>query len=153
MIRRSICSMEDTETSPMDASIDSSETSNESLRCGLEFTLSNKGKPQLIHKGYLFKCNKTTDKKKYWLCIESRCGVSLHTTLKDVFLVINGIHKHVENPDDLQVKILRSKMKERILLETTPITKIYDEEICKANLSHGAAAIIPTVVEFRMYCE
>lgn len=143
--------MEDTETSPMDTSTDSNETSNASSSPDLEFTLSNKGKPQLIYKGYVFKCNKTTDKKKYWVCTESGCGVSLHTTLKDVFLVTNGIHNHAENPDNLQVKILRGKMKERILLETTPISRIYDEEICKANLSHGAAAILPTVVEFRMY--
>ncbi|CAF4447358.1 unnamed protein product [Rotaria magnacalcarata] len=40
-------------------------------------------------------------------------------------------------------------MKERILVETTSITKIYDEEIVKANISKGATALIPTVVEFR----
>ncbi|CAF4668553.1 unnamed protein product, partial [Rotaria socialis] len=40
-------------------------------------------------------------------------------------------------------------MKERILTETTPITKIYDEEIVKAKLSKAAAAILPTVIEYR----
>ncbi|CAF1038152.1 unnamed protein product [Rotaria sp. Silwood1] len=38
-------------------------------------------------------------------------------------------------------------MKERILAETTSITKIYDEEIVKANVSKGATAIIPTIVD------
>ncbi|CAF4823198.1 unnamed protein product, partial [Rotaria magnacalcarata] len=40
-------------------------------------------------------------------------------------------------------------MKERILAETTSITKICDEEIVKANISKGATALIPTVVDFR----
>ena len=42
-------------------------------------------------------------------------------------------------------------MKERILLETTSITKIYDEETAKANLSKCATAILATVIEYRMY--
>ncbi|CAF4990064.1 unnamed protein product, partial [Rotaria socialis] len=37
----------------------------------------------------------------------------------------------------------------RILTETTPITKIYDEEIVKAKLSKAAAVILPTVIEYR----
>ncbi|CAF5140286.1 unnamed protein product, partial [Rotaria socialis] len=39
-------------------------------------------------------------------------------------------------------------MKQRILTETTPITKIYDEEIVKAKLSKAAAVILPTVIEY-----
>ena len=42
-------------------------------------------------------------------------------------------------------------MKERLLAETTSITKIYDEEVVKANLSKSATAIMPTVVEYSVY--
>ncbi|CAF3191718.1 unnamed protein product [Rotaria socialis] len=66
---------------------------------------------------------------------------SIKTTLSD--------HNHSSNPDEVTVTLLRGKMKERILAETTSITKIYDEEIVKANISKGATALIPTVVEFR----
>ncbi|CAF0907729.1 unnamed protein product [Rotaria sordida] len=49
----------------------------------------------------------------------------------------------------LEAKLLRDKMKERIISETTSITRIYDEEVAKANLSKGAVAVLPTVVEYR----
>ena len=63
-------------------------------------------------------------------------------------LCIKGYHNHSSNPDEVTVKLLRDKMKERILAETTSITKIYDEEVVKANISKGAAALMPTVVEY-----
>lgn len=115
------------------------------------FATSNKGKPLLIFEQHVFKCNKTTATKKYWVCDERGCGIYIHTSLSDEFLSITGSHNHSSNPDQVEVKFIRDKMKERILTETTSITKIYDEEIAKANLSKGATAIIPTVVEYRMY--
>ncbi|CAM4845439.1 unnamed protein product, partial [Rotaria magnacalcarata] len=71
------------------------------------------------------------------------------TPTTDELICINGNHNHSANPDQLETKLLRDKMKERILSEKTSITKIYDEEIAKANLSKGAAAILPTVIEYR----
>lgn len=117
----------------------------------LSFATSNKGKPILIYKNYLFKCNKTTASKKYWICIEQECGVYIHTSVINEMICINGDHNHSANPDQVEAKLLRDKMKERILAETTSITKIYDEEITKAKLSRGATAIIPTIIEYRMY--
>ncbi|CAF3570067.1 unnamed protein product [Rotaria sp. Silwood1] len=64
-------------------------------------------------------------------------------------ICINGDHNHPFNPDQLEAKLLRDKMKERIISETTSITRIYDEEVAKANLSKGAVAVLPTVVEYR----
>ncbi|CAF5220154.1 unnamed protein product [Rotaria magnacalcarata] len=83
------------------------------------------------------------------MCSESECGVYIHTNTTDELICINGNHNHSANPDQLETKLLRDKMKERILSETTSITKIYDEEIAKANLSKGVAAILPTVIEYR----
>ncbi|CAF1931047.1 unnamed protein product [Rotaria magnacalcarata] len=115
----------------------------------LLFGTSNKGKPIIIYKNYFFKCNKTTESKKYWVCNEKACGVYVHTNINGEFICIKGDHNHSSNPDEVTVKLLRDKMKERILAETTSITKICDEEIVKANISKGATALIPTVVEFR----
>ncbi|CAF1629193.1 unnamed protein product [Rotaria magnacalcarata] len=114
----------------------------------LLFGTSNKGKPIIIYESYFFKCNKTTESKKYWVCNEKACGVYVHTNINGEFICIKGDHNHSSNPDEVTVKLLRDKMKERILVETTSITKIYDEEIVKANISKGATALIPTVVEF-----
>ncbi|CAF1113910.1 unnamed protein product [Rotaria magnacalcarata] len=119
------------------------------LQCEITFSISNKGKRLLIFKNYVFRCNKTTKSKIYWMCGESECGVYIHTNTTDELICINGNHNHSANPDQLEAKLLRDKMKERILSETTSITKIYDEEIAKANLSKGAAAILPTVIEYR----
>ena len=115
----------------------------------ISFATSNKGKQILIHENYLFKCNKKTASKKYWQCIERDCGVYTHTTTTDELICVTGPHNHPADPDQLAAKLLRDKMKERILAETTSITRIYDEEIAKANLSKGATAILPTVIEYR----
>jgi hypothetical protein len=90
----------------------------------ISFATSNKGKPLLIHENHLFKCNKITSIKKYWLCMERECGVYIHTSITDEFLCITRGHNHLSNPDQLAAKLLRDKMKERILAETTSITII-----------------------------
>ena len=88
-------------------------------------------------------------KKRYWLCIELGCGVCIHTSLRNALLYISGYHNHSSNPEKVEVKLVRDKIKGRILSETTPITKIYDEEIVKVNLWKSARAILPTIVEYR----
>ncbi|CAF4087926.1 unnamed protein product, partial [Adineta steineri] len=113
------------------------------------FTLSNKGEPQVIYENAIFNFNQKNQSTKYWLCVEQQCGVYLHTNLTGEFTRINGTHTHPVNPDQIAVKILRDRMKARILAETTSITRIYDKEIAKSNLSKGATAIMPTIVEFR----
>ena len=85
----------------------------------------------------MFKCNKSTDSKRYWICIEGGCGVSIQTKLNNDFLSISGDHNHTIDPDVLQRKVLKEKMKDRILTETTSIITIYDEEIAKATLSEA----------------
>jgi hypothetical protein len=117
----------------------------------ISFVKSNKGKPLLLLNQYLFKCNKTTESKKYWICIKAGCGVSARTNLNDEFLLITGDHNHVAESDILENKILKEKMKDRILNETTSITKIYDEEIAKTHLSEAVTAQYPTVIEYRTY--
>ena len=121
--------------------------------CGnsISFIKSNKGKPLLLLNQYLFKCNKSTGSKRYWICTESGCGVAVQTQLNNDFLSISGDHNHTADPDALRRRLLKDKMKDRIFTETTSLTKIYDEEIAKANLSQAETAQFPTVVEYRTY--
>ncbi|CAF3819673.1 unnamed protein product [Rotaria sordida] len=119
------------------------------MQISISFLKSNKGKTLLLLNQYLFKCNKTTHSKKYWTCIERGCGVSVQTDLNDQFLLINGDHNHVVNPDLIEVKVLKEKMKHRILTETTSLTQIYDQDIANAKLSEATAAQFPTVIEYR----
>ncbi len=105
----------------------------------------------IIYENYLFKLNRETESKKYWLCNKRGCGIHLHTSLNNEMICITGKHKYDANPDQITTKLLRDKMKERILDETTSITKIYDEEIARANLSKAAASIMPTILQYRTY--
>jgi uncharacterized protein Usg len=75
----------------------------------------------------------------------------VHTDLKDEYLSITGDHDHVAQPDVLETKALKEKMKNRILTETTSITKIYDEELTKVHLSDEVAAEFPTIHEYRSF--
>ena len=119
------------------------------MSCFLSCLKTNKGKPLLVYNQYTFKFNQKSSSKKYWLCTEHGCGVYMHTDLNNEFLSITSDHNHVANPDILEIKSIKDKMKERILAETTSITKIYDEEVAKAHLSEEGAAALPTVIEYR----
>ncbi|CAF1149903.1 unnamed protein product [Rotaria sordida] len=92
------------------------------------FATSNKGNPLIICDNYLFRCNKTTASKKYWMCTEHGCGVYIHTSLTKELICVSGNHNHPANPDQLEAKLLRDKMKERILAETIPITMMAVEK-------------------------
>ncbi|CAF4382457.1 unnamed protein product [Rotaria sp. Silwood2] len=126
-----------------------SSSSSSSTNSVVSFLTSNKGKQLLVYDKYVFRCNKTTLFKKYWTCTEHACNVSAHTNTKNEFLLIIGNHNHIAEPHLLDVKQVKNKMKQRILSETTSLTKIYDEEVKKASLSPEAAATLPTVIEFR----
>ena len=89
--------------------------------------------------------------KKYWLCSEKGCGVSVHTTLHGELLLTTGDHEHVARPDILETTVLREKMESRILNEATSITKVYDVEINNASLSDEGTALFPTVAGYREY--
>ena len=41
----------------------------------MEWTVSSRGKPQLVFHSYIFTLNKTREDKRYWRCIESNCAV------------------------------------------------------------------------------
>ncbi|CAF3509552.1 unnamed protein product [Rotaria sp. Silwood2] len=114
----------------------------------VSFLTTNKGKPLLVLNQYTFKCNKITAAKKYWICTDPDCYVYVHTNLENELLPVTGDHNHVADPNMLEIKLLKNKMKNRILLETTSITKIYDEEISQAYLSEEGAAAFPTVIEY-----
>ena len=137
--------MADTAANAMSPSLSSTPVSVISL------LTSNKGKPLLVYDNHLFRCNKIVPLKKYWVCNTRDCNVLLHTNTRNEFLSINRNHNHASEPHLLDVKQVKSKMKQHILNETTSFTKIYDEEIKKASLSDEATAAFPSVIEFRMY--
>ncbi|CAF1488879.1 unnamed protein product [Adineta ricciae] len=111
----------------------------------LSFIKSNKNEPLLVLNNYVYKRNKTTAKRKYWVCVIRGCQVYVHTTLSNEYAGGGtDLHSHAPNPELVQVKKVRQKMKERALNEVTLIGMIYEEEIAKSSMTRSALAIFPT---------
>lgn len=111
----------------------------------MSFISSNKGKPMLLKEGFIYKINKQTSTKIYWICKTKNCGASIHTDLNCNFMQSNGTHNHLVEPEEIEIKRFREALKERVINETTPISKIYDEEMVKANLSPETLTNVPVI--------
>jgi hypothetical protein len=112
--------------------------------------VSNKGHPLLVKDGFIYKINKQTSPKIYWICKAKNCRAHVHTDLNNNLLVVSGEHNHLLEPEDHQIQNFRGVLKERVIYETAPISKIYDEEIVKAQFSPEALAKVPLIHQIRM---
>ena len=72
------------------------------------------------------------------------CSAKIHTNLINQFVRTAGDHGHPAENENIDVRQLREKVKQRAICETTPIPRIYDEECSKAMLSPAAIAILPS---------
>jgi hypothetical protein len=114
----------------------------------ISFITSNKGQLLMQLGQYLYRCHKTTIKKKYWVCIHNGCKVSVHTDINNTYLCGgNSQHGHEPNPEMIAARNVRQKIKERVLKETVPTTMIYEQEIANAPLNSMTLAILPTSLE------
>ncbi|CAF1349582.1 unnamed protein product [Rotaria sordida] len=112
------------------------------------FITSNKGKLLLVLNNYLYKCNKKTSTKKYWLCINNECTMYVHTDTNDKYLYGGTAqHDHEPNPEMVEARQVRQNIKERALKELIPISMIYEEEIAKISNHSTTLAILPTSQE------
>ena len=120
----------------------------------LFFTTSNKGQRLLVINEQIYRCNKKTSNKKYWVCVVSGCSISVHTDKNDMYLCGGKIdHDHEPNSDLIRTICLRQKMKERVLKELTPIHVIYEEETAKDALNERTVATYPMnqeICEYRL---
>ncbi|CAF1377342.1 unnamed protein product [Rotaria magnacalcarata] len=114
----------------------------------LYFIDSNKGQPLLVMNQHVYKCNKKTPSKKYWVCLVRSCGVFVHTDANNEYLYGGKTdHSHPPNPEYVQIKQTREKVKKRAVKELMSIGKIYDEEMAVTTMNAVAVAIFPTVHE------
>ncbi|CAM4946602.1 unnamed protein product [Rotaria socialis] len=104
---------------------------------------SNKGKRVLVCDGYVYHLNKSCSKVKYWRCENRLCAAVIHTDINDQFKVRKGDHSsHLSSPEHIEILSLKSNIKQRVVTEATPIGRIYDEEVAKAQLSQTALSIV-----------
>lgn len=120
-----------------------------SSACGLLFINSNKGYRQVIRDGFIYKFNKQTSSKIYWICKAKNCSATIHTDTNFNYLQSNAEHSHLREPEDIEVQRFRKALKDRVINETAPISKIYDEEISKARFSTETLASVPLVRDIR----
>lgn len=110
----------------------------------ISFIQSQKGKPLLVANKHIFKLNKSTENKKYWICTIKGCIAKIHTGNNDEFIKAIDDHNHLAEKENIEIRIFREKIKQRAIEETTPIPRIYDEECAKALLSSEIIAILPS---------
>jgi hypothetical protein len=116
----------------------------------LEFSVSSRGKPVLLCNGFIFNLNKKHQHVKYWRCEVRSCAVSIQTDDNDVYKAMKGQHDiHLPAPERIELLGFKQKVKDRVMKETTPITRIYDQELAAANLSSVALALAPLAKDAR----
>lgn len=110
----------------------------------LIFSTSNKRKPILICDGFIFQLNRTGSKLKYWRCKDRTCSAYIHTNHNDQYVGKSGEHvSHLPVPEQIEITMFKDKVKERVIKETTPIGKIYENEMASVGMSDGALGLIP----------
>lgn len=80
----------------------------------LQFIISNRGKRQLLHNGFIYLKEKQTIDKTIWRCIEyesSRCLGRCHTANNEVIWSSDN-HNHVVQTAKIKAKQIRIKVKE-----------------------------------------
>jgi hypothetical protein len=114
----------------------------------IHFITSTKGEPLLVMNDFVYRCNKKTTKKIYWVCTVSGCNIYVHTDINNNYLCGGkNEHEHAANPELIEVRQTRGEIKRRAMNELTPIGMIYDEEMSKTTMSSSAIAVFPTIHE------
>ncbi|CAF0940776.1 unnamed protein product [Rotaria sordida] len=68
------------------------------------------------------------------LCAHYYCNVVLKTS---------GDHNHLLYPENMELRYVRTKVKEYVMNETNLISKIYEDEVILSQMSPRTLAIIP----------
>lgn len=111
----------------------------------ISFITSNKNKRLLAMNGYIYHLNKSTAKVTYWICEEKMCWASVHLDVNDQFLkYAASSYTHLPTPERQEVRLMISKVKERVTNETTSIGQIYNEEMARTSVSRSTLANAPS---------
>ncbi|EDV94647.1 GH22220 [Drosophila grimshawi] len=114
----------------------------------LEFMLSQRGKPLLVHDGHTFGIQYVRKDKKYWQCNLSRkfnCKARVTTTDTGEIIVTNNEHCHTEIRQHLRKDYQRNKvmMNALINLSTTRLADLRRQNLAGFNASMG---MVPTAL-------
>jgi hypothetical protein len=110
---------------------------------------TTKDKPVLVHERHMYRFDRSSaDNGKFWRCVRDGCLGRIKTDDRDVFVCYrNDFHNHLPDEDQIRVREVVSKLKERAEAETTPITAIYRAETAALSSQPHIAAVMPTYEE------
>jgi hypothetical protein len=119
----------------------------------VEFSTTSKGKRLLIINGNAYTLNKDRGSVKYWRCKERTCSATVNTDANDQIVSHSSDHNHFSTPEHIELLPFRHEVNRRVLAESIPIGRIYDEELANASLSFPALSIALTSKEAREYLQ
>ncbi|CAF0973014.1 unnamed protein product [Didymodactylos carnosus] len=107
----------------------------------LHFTLTERGKPVLNHKGYQYTKKREHKTWNEWRCRDRRCTSSVPLCSQDKLIIREETgHTCTPNTNKIIIDDVIGQMKKRAREETIPIPKIYSEEAVKARVENPGLA-------------
>ncbi|CAM4825423.1 unnamed protein product [Rotaria magnacalcarata] len=108
----------------------------------IEKLLSEKGKPLLLHEGYIYSVERTTTTKLIFRCQNRDCIARCHTNLSmDAFLSLPTAHCHAPHSDRVSVIQLKNEIKTRVVMTDKSSSSIINSALRTYPLS--AAGELP----------
>ena len=116
----------------------------------LECSVTTKGKCVILLNGYIDILNQDRGKVKYWHCKDRTHVASVRTDGHNHYKVHTGTHNgHPPSPERIEIRKFKTKVKELVIMETTSIARIYEQELATANLSQTALELAPAAKDSR----
>ena len=88
---------------------------------------------------------------KSWRFKVRTCPATVHTRESDQIVSHSSNHNHFATPEHIELLQFRNQLKRRVLAESIPIGRVYEEELASANLSLPVLSIALTSKEAREY--
>ncbi|CAF2117211.1 unnamed protein product, partial [Rotaria magnacalcarata] len=108
----------------------------------IEKLLSVKGKPMILHEGYIYTVERTTTTKLIFRCQNRDCKARCHTNLSmDAFISQPTSHSHAPQPERVPAIQLKNDIKARAVITDEPTSSIIHSALRTYPLS--AAGELP----------
>ncbi len=110
-----------------------------------QFT-TDKRKDGLIHNNFCYRevTERAADGGIFWRCINKGCKGRMKTDEDKIAILYDGGHSHRTDLNDVAVREAKSRARKRARTETTPVPKIYWDEVATLSATPGAASSMPT---------
>ena len=89
----------------------------------------------------------STQSINYCICHSGGSLANIHTNLNDCFRKANGHHHHVPTLEKIELLDLKNEVKESVLIESSVVPKIQEEELTRSNLSCDALILALVAVD------